>query len=89
MSADDEILDVRGACELLRMGKNAIYDACGRGEIPHRRIGRTIRFSKAALLRWLQGSTVAVEIADVDKIEELARRDAAEMKRARTRARGL
>ena len=50
---DEDVLDVRGACALLRMGKNAIYDACGRGEMPHRRIGNRYRFSRAALLRWL------------------------------------
>lgn len=51
----DDVLDVKQACELLRMGRNAIYDACGRGEMPHRRIGNRIRFSRLALLRWLGG----------------------------------
>ena len=51
--ASDDVLDVRGAMLLLKLGRNAIYDACGRKQIPHRRIGRHIRFSRAALLRWL------------------------------------
>jgi excisionase family DNA binding protein len=46
---DDDVLDVREAAALLRMGRNAIYDACGRGELPHRRIGNRLRFSRAAL----------------------------------------
>lgn len=50
---DDDVLDVPGACKFLRMGKNTIYEACARGEMPHRKIGNRIRFSKAALLRWL------------------------------------
>lgn len=50
---DNDVLDVREASKLLRIGRNAIYDACARGQMPHKRIGNRIRFSKAALLRWL------------------------------------
>ena len=35
---------------------NAVYDEIGCVEIPHRRIGRAIRLSRAALVRWLAGS---------------------------------
>jgi excisionase family DNA binding protein len=83
MHTEDEVLDVRGAAKLLRMGRNAIYDACGRGEIPHRRIGNRLRFSRTALLRWLGGSAPADTTSDADPIAALARRDATEMKRAR------
>lgn len=53
---EDDVLDVRGAMLLLKLGRGAVYDACGRGQIPHRRIGKKIRFSRAALLRWLEGA---------------------------------
>lgn len=53
---EDDVLDVRGAMALLKLGRGAVYDACGRGQIPHRRIGKKIRFSRAALLRWLEGA---------------------------------
>lgn len=52
----DDVIDVPGAMALLKLGRSAVYDACGRGEIPHRRIGKHIRFSRAALLRWLEGA---------------------------------
>lgn len=52
---DDDVLDVNGAMALLRMGRNTIYEQCAQNLIPHRRIGRRIRFSRAALLRWLEG----------------------------------
>jgi excisionase family DNA binding protein len=55
IGGSDDVLDVPGAMELLKMGRNAVYDACGRNEIPHRRIGKLLRFSRAALLRWLEG----------------------------------
>jgi len=53
---DDDVLTVEQAAKFLRLGRNAIYDAVGRGEIPHRRIGRSIRLSRVALLRWLEGT---------------------------------
>ena len=48
-----DILTVRGLAALLGLGRNTIYDACARNEIPHRRVGRAIRFSRAAILAWL------------------------------------
>jgi excisionase family DNA binding protein len=55
-SQDNDVLTVEQASKFLRLGRNAVYDAIGRGEIPHRRIGRAIRLSRAALVRWLAGS---------------------------------
>jgi len=50
---DDDVLDVEGATRLLRIGRNTIYELVGRNEIPHRRLGKQIRFSRAAIMRWL------------------------------------
>jgi excisionase family DNA binding protein len=52
---DNDVLDVKEAMELLRIGRDAVYDGCARGTIPHRRIGKHIRFSRSALMRWLEG----------------------------------
>jgi excisionase family DNA binding protein len=49
----DDVLDVPGACALLKVGKTALYAAAAGGKIPHRRVGRQIRFSRRALMRWL------------------------------------
>ncbi len=56
-------MTVPEAAKLLRIGRNALYDAIGRGEVPHRRIGKQIRLSRAALMRWLSSwsSQVAEE----------------------------
>lgn len=51
---ENDVLTVAEAAQLLRVGRNALYDAIGRGEVPHRRIGKNIRLSRAALMRWLQ-----------------------------------
>jgi len=52
----DEVLTVEQAAEFLKVGRNALYDAIGRGDVPHRRIGKTIRLSRYQLVRWLAGS---------------------------------
>lgn len=48
-----DVLSVDEAAELLRVGRNALYEAIGRLEVPHRRVGKAIRLSRVALLRWL------------------------------------
>ena len=53
LDPEDDVLDVAGAARLLGVGRDAIYVACARLEIPHRRVGRVLRFSRTALLRWL------------------------------------
>lgn len=47
----DDVLTVDEAAKLLRIGRNQLYEAIGRGGIPHLRIGRTIRLSRRALAR--------------------------------------
>lgn len=53
---EPDVLTVEQAAEFLQIGRRQMYEAIGRGEIPHRRIGRIIRLSRAALVRWLDGS---------------------------------
>jgi excisionase family DNA binding protein len=48
-----DVLTVEEARRFLQLGRRQMYEAIGRGEIPHRRIGRTIRLSRAALTKWL------------------------------------
>ena len=51
--SDDDVLDVAEAAKLLRIGRNLLYELVGRNKIPHRRLGKQIRFSRAAVMRWL------------------------------------
>lgn len=53
----DDAIDVRGAMTLLKLGRNAVYDGCARGQIPHRRIGKLLRFSRSGLRAWLASPT--------------------------------
>lgn len=54
-----EVLNVDQVAELLHLGRNTVYDAANRGEIPHRRVGRRLLFSRSAVLEWLAGKTPA------------------------------
>ena len=53
-SADDaDVLDVPQVATLLRVGRNTVYALVARNAIPHRRLGKTIRFSRRAVMSWL------------------------------------
>jgi len=44
------VLTAREAAAILRVGRNQLYQAVARGQLPAVRIGRTIRIPKHALL---------------------------------------
>ncbi len=48
-----DVLNANEVAALLRVGRKTVYDAAGRGHMPHRRLGKRLVFSRAALLDWL------------------------------------
>ena len=56
LATADDVLDVAGATRLLRIGRNMVYELVARNAIPHRRLGKQIRFSRTAIMRWLDSS---------------------------------
>jgi len=50
---DADVLTVDDVAAMLQVGRNAVYESVGRNEIPHRRIGKQIRFSRRGIMRWL------------------------------------
>jgi excisionase family DNA binding protein len=50
LAALPEVLTAREAAAILRVGRNQLYQAVGRGELSAIRIGRSIRIPKQALL---------------------------------------
>lgn len=50
---DRDVLDVPQVAQLLGVGRNTIYTLVGRNQIPHRRLGKAIRFSRAGVMSWL------------------------------------
>jgi len=51
-----ETLTVREVAAFLRVDRKTVYTAVSRNQIPFRRVGRKIRFHRAALALWLQGT---------------------------------
>jgi excisionase family DNA binding protein len=52
-----EVLTAREAAAILRIGRNQLYQAVGRGELGAVRIGRSIRIPKQALLALLTAAS--------------------------------
>jgi excisionase family DNA binding protein len=52
-AATVDVLDVPAVARLLAVGRNTVYALVARNRIPHRRIGRLIRFHRDAVMRWL------------------------------------
>jgi len=54
-NARPDVMTVREAADLLRVERKKIYELVARDQLPGvRRLGRLIRISRAAVLRWLE-----------------------------------
>jgi excisionase family DNA binding protein len=51
----DAVLRTPVVAELLDSSTDTIYAMVARGELPALRLGRSLRFSKAAILAWIDG----------------------------------
>lgn len=51
----EDVLNAQGAADLLGVSIYKVYAMCGSNEMPHRRVGKLLRFSRGALMRWLEG----------------------------------
>ena len=56
-----DVLNADEVAELLRVDRKTVYDAAGRGHLPHRRLGKRLVFSRAALLNWLACKSASKE----------------------------
>jgi excisionase family DNA binding protein len=54
-----EVLSVNELAKLLGVDRKTIYEYAARGQIPHRRLGRRMLFSRAAVMSWLAACKVA------------------------------
>jgi excisionase family DNA binding protein len=50
---DGDVMTVDDVAAMLKVGRAAVYESVSRGEIPHRRVGKQIRFSRQGIMRWL------------------------------------
>lgn len=66
-SALPDVLTIEQAAELLQICVRTLRTIVRKNELPYRRVGRNLRFGRAALLQWLAGDSVAV-IAAADQV---------------------
>lgn len=52
-----DVLTADDAAAFLGVSRWTLYAAANRHEIPHRRLGRRMLFSRRALLLWLEGAS--------------------------------
>lgn len=53
LDVDGEVMDADQVAALLRVNRKTVYDYAGRGQIPCRRLGKRMLFSRTALMAWL------------------------------------
>ena len=56
LDGDADVLDVPQVASLLRVGRNTVYALVAKNQIPHRRLGKVIRFSRTSVMSWLSTS---------------------------------
>ena len=52
-----DVLTAEEAAALLGVSRWTLYSAANRHEVPHRRLGRRMLFSRRSLLLWLDGAS--------------------------------
>lgn len=55
MNTEKDVLKSDEVAELLEISPLTVRDWAKKGKIPARKIGKEWRFSKAAILKWLEG----------------------------------
>ncbi|HVI46128.1 MULTISPECIES: helix-turn-helix domain-containing protein [unclassified Chitinophaga] len=50
-----EIMSVKELADFLRLDANTIYNKCAKGEMPHFRMGKLLKFKKSEILDWVKG----------------------------------
>ncbi len=49
-----EVMTANEVADFLGVDRKTVYEAAWRAEMPHRRLGRRLLFSRAALIDWLR-----------------------------------
>ena len=49
-----DVIAAEAVAMLLGVNRKTVYDAASRGQLPSRRLGRRLLFSRSAVLAWLQ-----------------------------------
>jgi len=58
-AGEPEVMDADELAVFLGVDRKTVYDYAGRGEIPHRRLGKRLLFSRSAIVEWLGARVIA------------------------------
>jgi|ERR1035437_4441635 excisionase family DNA binding protein len=53
-SKEESLLNVKDVSSFLKVDNNVIYTACSKGEIPFIKIGKSYKFKKEDILKWME-----------------------------------
>ena len=68
-SAENDIIDVKSAAEILGLSTATVYGKTHRNEIPFFKRGKKLRFSKSALIEWLKAGSNPVIPSSKDDVK--------------------
>jgi excisionase family DNA binding protein len=51
---DDEVMDLKEAMKFLKIGRTTLLKLAQEGKLPGQKVGNQWRFSRQALLKWLE-----------------------------------
>ncbi len=66
------LIDARAACAMLAIGEKRLWTLTNARAIPHRRIGRSVRYSPVELARWIDAGCPTTPGAG-EELREVAR----------------
>ena len=58
-TGEPAVMDADQVAAFLGVDRKTVYDYAGRGEIPHRRLGKRLLFSRQAIVAWLASCKAA------------------------------
>ncbi len=61
MSEEQEFINADEVAKWLGINRKTVYDSANRGEMPCRKLGRRMLFSRRAILKWFEASDSVVE----------------------------
>ncbi|MDQ6755322.1 MAG: helix-turn-helix domain-containing protein [Bacteroidota bacterium] len=53
-SKEESLLNVKDVSSYLKVDSNIIYTACSKGELPFIKIGKSYKFKKEDILKWME-----------------------------------
>jgi len=61
LGVDDDVLNLKEAVSFLKIGRTTLLKLAQEGKLPGQKVGNQWRFSRQALLKWLESGQVKEE----------------------------